>query len=343
MQPNNPSPTPPPNPVPPAPQTQQQPQSYVPNPGYPSVPPPKRKSPVIWVVIIGGILALLAVLSVVLLFVVAPYIMRAEAYSTASKFYEYSLDNNTSKLASLYDDDSAKDFVNNAASKVDKSCTVDKTSYKELSTSPLKVRVNGNCTDGVKDWTFELTRPEGGSSWMLTGIVYNSTGTTASASSSPKSTASPSDKSDSLACLVPSDAVHFTSVAIIDVYEFFYADSFFFTADSTSYQYADQAQTKIAKFADFYEKNSGKAFTYVLRGSVNEETQSDAGKALAQQRADLIKNELMKLGVPSNRIEIGEPRSVANQYIVAASRNVDITVRADTDCGASAPTAPTGR
>lgn len=254
---------------------------------------------------------------------------RAKANAVVTNFFTYSLEKNKEGLATLYDDKEAATFVEQAAEKVDKSCLESERSYTDTSKGEnTTAEVKTNC---VIDWKFGLTYSAEKKDWNITELVFNSKGTATNNSSEDEATGT-------LGCLVAQDAMFFPNNTLSEnIYAYFYDDSFFFTSDSTTFQYPDQSKEKIDLFAKFYSEKKDKAFTYRLVGSVNEAAQTSAGKELALRRGETIKTELIEAGVPSDRIVIDEPRSVSNQFIESASRNVSVYVTPSQSCGNTTP------
>lgn len=283
-------------------------------------------------IIVGSVLAGLLVLF--LIFVLTGAFgnlqKRAKAEAVVTKFFTYSLEKNNEGLATLYDDKEAAAFVDHAASKVDKSCPGAKQSYKDTSSkTETTAEVKVDC--GTR-WLIGLTYSDTKKDWNITKLVFNGGGP----STNTDTTTPAPDKA--LACVEPADVNQLLQNAqVTDIYRYFYSDNIFFTADSASYESASASQNKVNLFADFYKNNSHKAFSYHIKGSVNEGAQTAEGKALADKRADVIKTSLVAAGVPADRIVVDEPRSVANQYITEASRNVEVSVVPSKDCGNAAP------
>lgn len=127
------------------------------------------------------------------------------------------------------------------------------------------------------------------------------------------------------ACITPDDFEK--AFEDYDYDNFYHSDSiplynngtFFFVADSTSYEFEDITKGDLTEFANFYTANSTKPMKYILRGDVNESVSTAGGTALANQRAEKLKADLVALGVPESVIEIREPR--ASNFDQHASSN----------------------
>ena len=317
----------------PAPQNQPPQQAPVPQPPQPpnSAPtpatsypaPPKSSKKTVWL-IVGGILGGLLLIALIIFGIVAYATIQREqrAASVVDEFYTQSLKGPSDKLYNLFvKEGRSETFIDNAAANVDTSCKADMETYESGGTTDTAT-IKGVCPDSDNaKWNFTLVTNDAGD-WKIQGLVFSGGKT-----SKPAAT-----NHDTLACLQTSDVDFFPGGVSTNVYQYFYNNNLFFNADATSYVYPSQSAEKIQDFANFYKAKSNKAFTFHIRGSVNEQSQTEVGKKLANERASKIKDALMAKGVPASRISIDKPVSVNNQNITEASRNVTLEIKADKNC-----------
>ena len=246
-------------------------------------------------------------------------------------------------LQNLYDSSlpGVTEYIQSTFALNDGNCqTVDRSGVREIPESGDKqaILILECPTSTKKYWKLEMIKLSG-NEWMLVNvtssdIMFNDLLKAMSEIDSTASTASvtPTDlSSPKLVCLTPQDAKYFGDFRPTDVFTYFVADSVFFNADSTSYAYNDVTKKIYQKFGDFAKANNGSAYTVQLVGATKELAVSSEGAKLANDRATLVQAELIKAGVPADRIIIvNDPANTNNSG--SWSRNVDIEILADPDC-----------
>lgn len=174
--------------------------------------------------------------------------------------------------------------------------------------------------------------------------------TTATASEEPSTTTAPAtstQSSSNLACLVNDDyrymeydkslpTVTFDTTYDPAKFTFNKTDSMFFKPDTTT---ETSFMAVYDDWADFASKNSAKQWTFRLEGSIY--GTDPAGVTLANQRADKVKGELTKRGVPESRIIVDPAHDYSKESQEPASadiyRRVQVTI--DPTCDNPAPSA----
>jgi TM2 domain-containing membrane protein YozV/outer membrane protein OmpA-like peptidoglycan-associated protein len=188
-------------------------------------------------------------------------------------------------------------------------------------------------TSTQKYWKLEMQENKN-DRWLLINITSSDVPFDEIEPVSDKNSDSPtlSDANNQkLACLTPQDAAYFGDFVPTNVYTYFVADSVFFNADSTSYAYNDVTQKIYQKFGEFAKANNDSAYTVQLVGATKELAVTSEGAKLANDRATLVQAELIKAGVPAERITIVNDPSRTNDS-GSWSRNVDIEIKADPNC-----------
>lgn len=108
----------------------------------------------------------------------------------------------------------------------------------------------------------------------------------------------------------------------------FNLDNTFFKADSAEYQY-EITSNRITMLASLYKNNPGKKFTIEIQGSTYESGASAAGDALARQRFEKVKGDLVAQGIPGDIIAMAVSRRDTSSE---AARNVTIFLVMDQSC-----------
>ncbi len=110
-----------------------------------------------------------------------------------------------------------------------------------------------------------------------------------------------------------------------------YLETLFFNPDSTDYTYDDGGQD-FDKIAKIYKDHPTKRYTFHLVASVHESASTAAGAALANQRAEKVKNELVSRGVPAERIEVMPTETSNYTDAPEIDRNIEIKLSLPADC-----------
>jgi hypothetical protein len=112
----------------------------------------------------------------------------------------------------------------------------------------------------------------------------------------------------------------------------FYYDELFFEADSTAVSYGPALDELATSVANFYKATSNKKYQFQIIGSVNEATSTSAGKTLALQRAEKIKDTFIAAGVPESKIVIASPKNETSAANPEIYRRVNINIQTAAEC-----------
>ena len=305
-------------PTPPQPQTSMPPQTppttpqnYNPNP----IPPQKKSKKVLIWSIVGGIFALIVVVFGVLLAMSYPAIV---TQAKADKFMAHMTKGEISEATAMTKDGSEnKDFLKNMSEKVkDGEYKLKEKEYNSDDTSYYLFEIDGAEVDNAR----VTTKKESGTTYIDGFSVGNSLKLKSSKSSSwdeqstvdTKKKEESSDKEEeaktSSKCFSPSDydaafgwknSINFTASSP-------HTGNVHFKGDSTDYAEENVAIALDSAdiVADIVKNNPGKDYSITLTGGV---ASNDASfQALAQQRAQKIKEYLVSQGVDGSKITIGE-------------------------------------
>jgi outer membrane protein OmpA-like peptidoglycan-associated protein len=146
----------------------------------------------------------------------------------------------------------------------------------------------------------------------------------------------PAESAESGVCLAVSDLVASNITNIDSLATPQTIADFYFKADSAAYDPSYSTKDlSLREAVNLYKSNSTKAFTFSLRGSVNEASPSAVGTQLAIDRSNAVKADLVAQGVPADRITVDAPESGTTADSATAFRTVALRVVVPTDCSAS--------
>lgn len=111
-----------------------------------------------------------------------------------------------------------------------------------------------------------------------------------------------------------------------------YLPTFFFKPDSTTYEYADQVAEDLAGYQKVLPGLSDKDWTMELQGQIKDISgagNTAANKKLANDRANKVKDEFVKVGVAASRIKLLEPEIYDSTQIAPddSDRNVSANIQ----------------
>ncbi len=113
----------------------------------------------------------------------------------------------------------------------------------------------------------------------------------------------------------------------------FSLNGIFFNPDATQYTYENAVGSEFAKLGELYKSNSHKEFSIDLVGQTHEASSTSEGSKLALERANKVKQDLIKQGIPGDKIIVSDP-TVSNygSNDNTADRNVRIYIVAPQEC-----------
>ena len=117
---------------------------------------------------------------------------------------------------------------------------------------------------------------------------------------------------------------------------------FYFKADSTDYDPGYLNEFSLKQIGKIFAATKDKTFTYIIRGSVNDENSSAANDKLANDRAAKVKADLVAKGVDAGRIVTEAPDHGSISTDSVAYRTVLARVAVPSNCGGQTDTT-TGR
>ncbi len=177
------------------------------------------------------------------------------------------------------------------------------------------------------------------SSGKVVSFLINAGGSSTSSNSQPKTSPAPANT-----CLVVPDLknagiTYIDEAALQPNARVFFLD-LFFGPDSTNFLSDSVASSELSKAANLYNKTNSKDYMFEVEGKVHESTSSNAGVILANDRANKIKSELEKLGIPSSKITVIEVKSGVNSTDSTGSSDRSITVylKMPGSCDSATPT-----
>ena len=161
--------------------------------------------------------------------------------------------------------------------------------------------------------------------------------------SNDKQTSSETKKTESTktssACLVYDEAneiANYSNKSDFDPAGMIASKTYFFNADSTTMreEYADSHTASLDELANWIKKYESKSFKVTIAGQVNSNAVGDTATKLANQRAQVIYDQLTQRGVNSDKLEIGQPISASgvDNSEQEAHRNVSAVIYGSTSC-----------
>lgn len=140
---------------------------------------------------------------------------------------------------------------------------------------------------------------------------------------------------------VPSDCLVQEDYSVLDSYsdegdyglgddKVAYSDTVFFEPDSVEYTYETIMPEFFQGYTAFNERAKDKSFYIHLSGSVFGETDTAAGVKLANERAEKVKQGLVKAGIDTKKVKIGEPQKYdegqQQDFNPEIFRNIDLRI-----------------
>ena len=110
-----------------------------------------------------------------------------------------------------------------------------------------------------------------------------------------------------------------------------YGHTFFFKPDSLNYEFPDQVSEELANYKKAFPGVANKDWTIELQGQIKDITgagNTAANKKLANDRANKVKDEFIKVGVAASRITILAPEVYDSTQIAPSDsdRNVSVDI-----------------
>lgn len=254
--------------------------------------------------IVGGIVAAILLILAGLFILAMPAL---QASAKANKFMTAVKNNDEKTMQEL--SGSGRDGLTDKLNAALKTGT-----YKHTATDKedkkFVVHFDVNGSDTVKDAAVVV---EGG---KVTNLLLNTKGGVTSASETNTAQTATSN------CLTVDD-LKSNGVTFIDTLgEKTYFSDLFFNADSTTYRSDSIAATELGKVADLYKKTSSKNYGFAVQGSVYESASTSSGVQLAKSRSQKVKDQLVSLGIPADKITVMEPTNGA--FDAEATRNITV-------------------
>ncbi len=275
--------------------------------------------------IIGIIVAVVAVIVILGLLILLPAISVLQATSRSDGFMKAITTNDTKTALTFVQnggDSEDKTFLEAAASKV-------KGSYKlkDATKQNDKFYALYDLSGGdYKSARTEMINVSG--KWYLDGFVYDTqqlklvASSTSDSSSKTDTTTTKTDTGAALACLEQDDykwisydkqpfSVTFDSTYDPAKYTFNKVDDMFFKPDTTN---EDSFLDVYDDWADFAKHNENKQWKFRLEGTTyGADNATPAAQKLANARSEKVKAELIKRGVPEDRIIIDPPHAYIDE------------------------------
>ncbi|MEO5627378.1 MAG: hypothetical protein ABIQ89_00620 [Candidatus Saccharimonadales bacterium] len=285
------------------------------------VSPKKNKTGAI-VGIVVGLLAILLGLALAWMFIFSP---AAQAKKTSTEFMKAAAAGDTAKLYTIANAQTAaeKAFLDSAAKNTEGTFTLkDKTmqgdkGYFLYDLSNEKGKM-GRTTVEKKD-----------GKWVVSGYVFGSDNLALIPGSSTEvATEETADEpaTTTAACLTKADfSAYGATPFFIKDDPITYRTTVFFNADATTYKSANSSSTFYAQSKAFATQNAGKQYTYKLTGVVMGTNQTADEQKLSNDRAAVVKKDLIAAGVPEANIEITAP-STDTTAERDANRAVDVNL-----------------
>lgn len=334
MQPNNPQ----------VPQQNNQPQALPPQPqqpapnqfqqqpvqGYNQAPPPssKSKTGLIIGLIVGAVVLILGIIIVSYLLFFSD---SAVSKRQSAAFMNAMTTGNIDEALKYSQDTSPKSkiFLTGMKNGMQGSYSLKETA-NDSSKRYFLYSLNGAKSQAART---ELQKQDG--KWVVSGLVTGGPNLAVKAQSgSTDAEDQPASSSSPSACLVQSDfdvwyKAAYGKTATESGFNFQKPDNMFttnvkFKADSVEYDNPQVFNNMLSNVADLAKSVSGKEFTIRLEGSVA--TTSAADLDFATQRAEKIKAELVKLGVPASKISVEKPINI--DAISEPARRDEVTKQA---------------
>jgi outer membrane protein OmpA-like peptidoglycan-associated protein len=321
----------------PAPVPDQQPQNNYTQTTYPASPVIQtKKRNLVWLWITLGIVGLIAAIVAATLFFNGT-IGSLVANQTASSYMQALRDSDDTKIKDLSGIDANDPFIINTKKGLKEA------SYKHIETiqkdSGYVVSFDVTNSASIKDTA--VTVKDGKITNFLMNIRNKSKTATQEASIETKqSTETAVTTPSTTACLTLPDVqgagetIYDDNASIFDhAYDLpIYYDMLFFEPDSTVIGY-EPALTELADHtAKFYKALPDKNYKFQIIGSVNESSSTEAGKTLALQRAEKIKNAMVSAGVPESKIFMDSPKNETSATDPEIYRRVDINIQSAAEC-----------
>lgn len=297
---------------------------------------PKKKKMGIVISVIIGILVVIAGAALAWMMFLSP---AAQAKKASNQFMKAAAAGDTAQLYTIANAQSAaeKAFLDSAAENTtgtyslkDKTMQGDKGYFLyDLSNEKGKM---GRTTVENKD-----------GKWIVTGYVFGSDNLALIPRTSDEATteepAEDQPTTATTACLTKSDfSAYGATPFFIKEDPLTYRANIFFNPDATTYKSANSSATFYAQSKAFATANSGKQYTYKLTGVVMGTNQTADEQKLSNDRAEVVKKDLIAAGVPAANIEVTAP-STDTSAARDANRTVDVNLVAT--CTTAAPA--TGR
>lgn len=311
-------------------------------------------------IIIGVIVAVIATIAVLGVLIVLPAMAILQARARSDGFMKAITTNDTKTALTFVQnggDSEDKTFLEAAASKVKGSY-----SYKESAKKNDKYYVLYNLSAGdYKSARTEMVNVSG--KWYLDGFVYDTQqlklipGSATDASAKTDTSASPTKttaNTGALACLTQDDykwisydkqpfSVEFDNTYDPAKFTFNKIDDMFFKPDSTN---EDSFLSVYDDWADFAKHNENKQWKFRLEGTTyGSDHATAAAQKLANDRSAKVKAELVKRGVPAERVIIDPPHAyideTQNDSMAKIYRRVQNTV--DPTCTTASTSSNSGR
>lgn len=310
------------------------PTTYQPDTTAPAMPVAEKKRSLLWLWILLGVLGtLVAALLAVYVFVYPSFMAttKATTYMIALK------ESNDTVIDNLSDLEPNDPFLISVEKGLKGS------SFTHVDTtakgSTFLVRFDVTNSQSIKDTSLKVENGK------ITALLLN-TRTTSSKSSSSSSSSNTDATEEKTAttsegCLVLADLTNAGETiyegtpdsSFKHMYEMpMYYDMVFFESDSSTPSYEPTLIELGTRAEKLYKALPDKKYTFQIIGSVNESSSSDAGKKLALERADVIKNVFTKAGIPESKITISQPINETAADNPEIYRRVDVNLQSDASC-----------
>lgn len=309
--------------------------------------------------IIGIIVAAIAVLTVLVFFVVLPLLSGDANKSRSNAFMDKVVAGDTGGAITFVNepDQEDKDFVTSFVNQVKGSKVKLKESTTKDGTFYALYELSGTKYTSARTHLNEVS-----GTWYVNGMFWGEqplalipgqSGASTPGSSAPPNASAPAPAASAGTCLVQSDYKWMTynkeeiSVTYDTTYDpekhtFNRTDSMFFRPDSTN---EDSFTSIYDDWTDFAKRTQDKQWKFRLQGSTfGSDSAAASSKKLANDRSEKVKAELVKRGVPAERIIIEAPYDYSNEEQDALDdiyRRVQVTV--DPTCTGSAASGSGGR